>query len=144
MAYAVVVDAVARPPPSEWRMITLPVPELISCYFDDGFAPRLAAMRLRWPDDEAATTTGLWHFPQNVRLLDTLPERFGVRVHRTGRDAFEVCLLWNNVSLRWANVPRAELINSSLHPVLAAIGTDLDDLLNQPVVSSAEQRNRAA
>jgi hypothetical protein len=34
-------------------MMTLPAPEVIRCYFDDGFEPQFPAMRLRWPPDGA-------------------------------------------------------------------------------------------
>ncbi len=124
-------------------MRTLPAADVVSCYFDDGVAPRLAAMRLRWPDD-AGTNARLWRLPENVRLISTLPESFGVRIHRTASDAYEVCLLWNRITLHWAGIPRSQLLNSSLGTVLTSIGTDLDNLLNQPILSDAERLHRVA
>ena len=32
-------------------MRTLPAADVVACYFDDGFEPHLAAMRLRWPEE---------------------------------------------------------------------------------------------
>jgi hypothetical protein len=115
-------------------MRAFPEPEVISCYFDASFTPRLAAMCLRWPqDDEATTQACLWRLPEKVRLIDTLPERFGVRIQRVGDDVYDVALVWNRISLCWSAVPRRDLLNTSLGAVLAALGTDLDHLLAQPV-----------
>jgi hypothetical protein len=115
-------------------MKQLPSPELVSSYFHDGFTPLLGAMCLRWPEELDVTRSVPWHLPENVRLIDTLPERFGVRILRTGDDGYDVCLLWNRVSLRWTEVRRDDLLHSSLQPVLASLGTDLAHLLDQPVL----------
>jgi hypothetical protein len=116
-------------------MRALPEPEVVSCYFDDGFTPRLAAMCLRWPDDDEATTQAcLWRLPEDVRLLDVLPQRFGVRIQRVDTDAYDVALVWNHLSLCWSSLPRHEVVNSSLGQVLRALGTDLGNLLAQPVM----------
>ena len=98
-------------------MKQLPSPELVSSYIHDGFTPLLGAMCLRWPEEVDATRTVPWHLPENVRLIDTLPERFGVRILRTAEDGYDVCLLWNRVSLRWPEARREDLLHSS-QPVL--------------------------
>jgi hypothetical protein len=116
-------------------MIRFSSPEVVASYFADGFTPRLAAMQLCWPDPEDVQRTRLWRLPGNVRLLDTVPERFGIRILRHGEDCYEVSLLWNRVSLHEPAVSRAELLRSALGPVLAAVGTDLAHLLEQPVAA---------
>jgi hypothetical protein len=113
-------------------MRNFPEPEVVSCYFDDAFVPHLAAMHLRWPD-EGGNDTVLWHFPGNVRVISPLPDRLGLRIHRTGTDAYEIYLRWNSMSLHWQDTPRSQLVRSSIGPVLAALGTDLEHLLEQPL-----------
>lgn len=112
----------------------LPEPEVVSSYFEEAFTPLLGAMELRWPDEPERNRATLWHLPEGVRLIDTLPRWFGVRILRTDEDAYEVCLLWNHVALRWTNVCRADVLQSSLQPILASLGTDLAHLLDQPVL----------
>jgi hypothetical protein len=112
----------------------LPAPEVVSSYFDEAFTPLLGAMELCWPDEPDPTRATLWHLPEGVRLVDTLPRWFGVRILRTNDDTYDVCLLWNHVALRWTEACRADLLASSLQPILASLGTDLTHLLDQPVL----------
>jgi hypothetical protein len=125
-------------------MTTLPEPEIHECFFADGFTPRLAAMALRWPVEEVPAEACHWMLPENVRLLGAPPEQFGLRVVRTAVDAFTVCLLWNELCLRWVEVPRAELLQSTLVPLLDALGTDLNELLAQPISSVPPPVSQAA
>jgi hypothetical protein len=112
----------------------LPAPEVVSSYFDEAFTPLLGAMELHWPDEPELSRASLWQLPTGVRLIDTLPRWFGVRILRTNDDVYEVCLLWNHVALRWTDARRADLLQSSLQPILASLGTDLAHLLDQPVL----------
>jgi hypothetical protein len=122
---------------------TLPPPEVVRCYFDDGFAPRLPAMCLRW-DVEALGDERLWELPEGVTLVGPPPERFGVSIRRRGEDSYNVRLLWDRTCLTWDDVPRIQLLSSSLAPLLGAMGTDLWYLLDQPVRPGSVPRDRAA
>jgi len=121
---------------------TLPTPEVLRCYFDDAFAPRLPAMCLRW-DKEALGGERLWELPEGVTLLGPPPERFGVSIRRRGEDSYSVHVLWDRTCLTWGDLPRGQLLTSALAPLLGAMGTDLWYLLDQPVKSAAA-RDRAA
>ena len=116
-------------------MNRLPEPEVVSSYFDDGFAPRLAAMCLRWPNEPGCRRAVLWKLPDKVRLISPAPRRFGVRILRNADDSYDVCLVWDRLSLHWPNAQRAELIGSGMETVLAALGTELGHLLEQPIAA---------
>jgi hypothetical protein len=115
---------------------------VVRCYFDDGFAPRLPAMCLRW-DTGALGGERLWDLPEGVTLVGPPPERFGVSIRRCGSDSYNVRLLWDRTCLSWGDLPRAQILTSALAPLLGAMGTDLWYLLDQPVTSAA-QYDRAA
>lgn len=120
---------------------TLLKPEVLRCYFDDGFHPRLPAMCLRW---ENAARERLWELPDNVCLAGSPPERFGISIHRRTADTYTVRLLWNHTGLSWPALTRAELLGSALTPLLAAMGTDLWHMLDQPVSSETGLPRKAA
>ena len=107
----------------------LPEPEVIGCLFDDTFAPPLAVMRLHWPGAEPL----VWDVPGSVRLVGPPPPRFGLRIHRRDTDSYAVYLLWDRGSFLWPALSRREVLHTSLTPLLAAMGTDLAYLLDQPV-----------
>lgn len=125
-------------------MKTLPEPDVLGCYFDAGFSPHLAAMHLRWPALKTQRDHRLWDLPHGVRLRGPLPERFGVRVKHWADDAYAVCLVWDDLALRWANVSAAQLTGSALAEVLAALGTDVRDLLDQPIDAPVPARQSSA
>ncbi len=112
-------------------MNPLPVPHVATCYFDIGFVPPLAAMELRWPEPPAEPRH--WTLPSGEVLAGPLPARFGVRVRRQADDAYAVTLVWDSAYRQWYSLRRRELLASSLGPVLAALGTPLEHLLDQPV-----------
>ena len=109
---------------------TLPAPEVVRCYFDDGFEPPLPAMALRW---DAAAGEQTWELPEGVRIAGPAPQRFGVTVQRRGADTYAVRLLWDQTCLSWRALTRTQLLHSALAPLLEALGTDLWYLLDQPV-----------
>ena len=45
-------------------------------------------------------------------------------------------MLWNQLSLRWDHLTRAQIMASSLTVILNALGTDVWYLLNQPIESN--------
>jgi hypothetical protein len=116
---------------------TLPAPEVVRCYFDDGFAPPLPAMALRWDPDTPAAAEQVWELPEDVRVAGPAPRRFGVTVQRRGADTYAVRLLWDHTCLSWHALTRAQLLRSDLAPLLDALGTDLWYLLDQPVGDQA-------
>jgi hypothetical protein len=120
---------------------TLPEPEVLRCYFEDGFQPRLPAMSLHWED---GAQERLWELPDNVCLAGPPPERFGITIQRRALDTYAVRLLWNQTGLNWPALTRAELLGSALAPLLGAMGTDLWHLLDQPVSSESSLPRKAA
>ncbi len=122
---------------------TLPPPQVLRCYFDDAFTPRLPAMDLRW-DADLVGGERLWELPDGVALVGPPPERFGVSINRRGPDSYSVRLLWDRTSLTWDALPRFEVLTSALAPLLAAMGTDLWYLLDQPVRPGTVPCERAA
>ncbi len=112
-------------------LTTLPAPEVVRCYFDDGFGPPLPAMTLRWAPD-VADEERVWHLPEDVSVAGPPPRQFGITVRRRAADTYAVRLLWDRTALRWHALTRAQLLGSSLLPLLEALGTDLWYLLDQP------------
>ena len=84
---------------------TLPPPQVLRCYFDDAFTPRLPAMCLRW-DAELVGGERLWELPEGVTLVGPPPERFGVSISRRGSDSYNVRVLWDRTCLTWDALPR--------------------------------------
>jgi hypothetical protein len=117
-------------------------PQVVRCYFDDAFDSLVPAMCLRW--DETEAREDIWELPAGLRLVGPAPERFGVRVHRHSADGYAVRLLWDRTCLLWPTVTRRELMTSSLVPLLAAIGTDLWYLLDQPIEAESNVPFEAA
>jgi hypothetical protein len=110
----------------------LPQPELLGCYSDPGFTPPLAAMHLRWPDG-LGNTWQSWRLPRGEPLFATLPRRFGLLIRRQDDDAYAVSLVWDSTCRQWFALRRREILGSDIQPILAALGTPLDYLLEQPV-----------
>ena len=88
-------------------------------------------MQLRWRGDGASER--VWHLPKGVTIVSAAPTRFGMAIERVGDDAFTLRLTWNEVHFSWSRLRRADVMTSSLSLVLHALGTDLWDLLQQPV-----------
>jgi hypothetical protein len=124
-------------------MTTLPSPKVLRCYLEESFTLGLPAMCLRWECDANEVEEHQWELPEGVTLRGPLPERFGISIRRERKDAYRVRLLWDRTYLVWQDLPRAQILDSVLAPLLAAMGTDLWYLLEQPVQSS-EQPQRAA
>jgi hypothetical protein len=123
---------------------TLPEPEVVRCYFDDGFDPRVPAMCLRWRPESFGQTDRLWELPEGLCLAGPAPERFGVNIQRQSADSYAVQLLWDRTRLIWPDLNRAQLLTSCLAPLLGALGTDLWYLLDQPIEAERGSTCRAA
>jgi hypothetical protein len=114
-------------------MNALAEPEVLKCYFDEGFQPHLPAMRLRWRVDRGGPSERIWYLPDGVCLMGPAPEQFGVNIHRRAVDAYTIRLVWNKTRLSWPSLKRMEIMTSALAPLLEAMGTNLSFLLDQPV-----------
>jgi hypothetical protein len=125
-------------------MDPLPAPQVVRCYFDDGFQPRLAAMDLRWDPEVMKPAERLWYLPEGVCMVGPAPERFGISVTRRDTDSYAVRVLWDRTGLTWRSLTRAQLLTSALAPLLATLGTDLQSLLDQPRRAQAEMPRLAA
>jgi hypothetical protein len=123
----------------------LPTPQVLRSYFDDQFEPRLPVTCLRWQEDPSEEADAVaWDLPGGVRLEGPPPRCFGWGVHRHGPDAYAVRMLWDRTGFTWASLTRAELLRTALVPLLAALGTDLANLLDQPVRPQRRPRPGAA
>jgi hypothetical protein len=122
----------------------LPAPEVIRCYFDEGFQPHLPAMWLRWDADALGRSDRLWYLPEGVCLEGPPPERFGVNLQRLDTDDYAVRLLWNQSRLSWSSLTRVQLLTSALGPILRSLGTELRYLLDQPVKTEGGLVRKAA
>jgi hypothetical protein len=125
-------------------MDSLPAPEVIRCYFDEGFQPHLPAMLLRWKALSGGRPERLWYLPEGICLEGPAPERFGITIQRQDADAYTVRLLWNQSRLSWSALTRVQLLTSALAPLLKALDTDLRYLLDQPVKTEVGLGRKAA
>jgi len=112
----------------------LPQPEILDCFFDTSAEPHLLAMHLRWHGSHGQPRQA-WQLPHRERVSGDLPRQFGIEVHRHAEDAYDVQLLWDQHRLHWVALSREEILKSDLVNVLAALRTDMQFLLNQPVAS---------
>jgi hypothetical protein len=125
-------------------MPTLPAPEVVRCYVDTGFQPHFPAMRLRWDPGAFGAAERLWYLPEDVCLTGPAPEAFGVTIQRRAADSYAVRVLWNRMCFSWAGLKRVQLLTSALAPLLRAMGTDLWQLLEQPVAAEVSLPAEAA
>jgi hypothetical protein len=115
--------------------------EVVRCYFDETFDPPLPAMILEW---DGGAPERLWELPEGFTFCGPAPRHFGVSIRRLSRDDYAVRLLWDRTSIIWQSLSRVQLLTSALHPLLAALGTELRDLLDQPIQPPLRQLQRAA
>lgn len=111
-------------------------PEVVGCFFERAFDPPLWGLELRWPRETLAADRS-WHLPDGMLLHGPVPTRFGITVHRLHADRYQVRLMWDGRCLQWNGLTRQALLSSSLSPLLAALGTDLAYLLDQPAEAAA-------
>src|SRR6266404_6334165 len=74
-------------------------PEVVRSYFDTTVQPQIAAMDLRWDPDAPGVADRTWHLPDGVSVKGPAPEQFGVTIQRRGPNAYQVRVLWNQLSL---------------------------------------------
>ena len=109
----------------------LPVPEIVSCTFPTNVQPTMPALRLTWP----ATVCGerLWTLPCGAHRKGPPPSLFGIVIRRTAADRYALRLIWDETYLDWRQLRRRDLKDCSLREIVAALGTTLDDMLDQPI-----------
>ncbi len=121
-------------------MATLPKPEIVGCHYEDVFQPRLAAMFLDWKGEAAAKQHRPWHLPEGLTVTGPAPVRFGIYVQRYDLDRYTVRLVWNRTHLAWGALTGPQLLDSCLPALLAAMGTDFQYLLDQPITQAESSR----
>ena len=82
------------------RMSNFLEPDVLGCFFDEGFSPPLAAMRLRWLSNSFRSRR-TWHFPVGMHCVGPAPEFFGIHISRRGANKYHVSLLWDEVRCCW-------------------------------------------
>jgi hypothetical protein len=100
-------------------------------------------MQLRWPAAEAEAVRP-WALPGGEVLHAALPRRFGLLIRRQAEDAYALSLVWDSACKQWFSLRRHEIAGSALGGVLAALGTSLDYLLDQPVGAADQTLTSAA
>src|SRR5947209_2942043 len=115
----------------------LPIPQIRTCEFEEILQPRVAAMQLDW-SGHAAGEHRSWHLPGCLTLGGPTPGRFGIHIYRHAPDGYAVHLVWNQTHLVWRSLARRHLQESCLGALLAAMGTDLQEILDQPVAGAGE------
>src|SRR5260370_37376266 len=123
-------------------MDALPRPEVLRRFTDAACQPPLAALSLRW--GASALADRLWELPENICLTGPAPERFGFSIARHGDDSYGLRVLWNRTLLSWPDLTRVQILTSALAPLLAALGTDLWQLLAEPARATLRMPRLAA
>jgi hypothetical protein len=119
-------------------------PQIISCDHEDIFQPQSSVMMIDWRDDPRAARPRVWDLPGGIMVCSPAPVRFGLFIQRRDVDHYAVRLIWNHMSLSWQGLERRQLQDCCLHSLLAAIGTDLEYLLEQPVIESQQRSSDQA
>jgi hypothetical protein len=120
---------------------SLSAPEVVRCYFDESFDPPLPAMILDWV---GGPPERLWELPEGFTHCGPAPRHFGISIRRLSRDDYAVRLLWDRTSIIWQSLSRMQLLASALHNLLGSLGTDLREMLDQPIQPPARRLQRVA
>lgn len=112
--------------------IPLPEAEVLSCVFTQQVEPHMPALRLRWPD--AALTPRLWNLPAGDSRLGPPPTQFGIVLRRIATDRYYLRLIWNDHYMDWRHLRRQDIRETCIGSLLQAIGTNLEDMLDQPLM----------
>src|SRR5688572_29685531 len=96
----------------------LPKPEVQRCFLDRRFEPAMSVMELCWDPTGHGVMERQWCFPDGIVLKGSAPEVFGVSIHRSGDDAYQMRMLWNRLALSWDGLTRAEIMATTLPALL--------------------------
>ena len=124
-------------------MPPLSEPDLVSCLVIEDVVPHMLAMRLQWPDDES-TGPQIWDLPGNLQQFGPAPDCFGIMLHRTAFDGYDLRLWWDGVHFSWPHLPRRVIEESCLGRLLTSLGSDLSFMLDQPVRGETQPAAKAA
>src|SRR5262249_25108290 len=119
---------------------TLPTVEVVRTYFDEAFDAQAPIRVLRWSDAQGER---LWELPEGLTITGPAPRGFGFQVRRLGPDSYSARVAWDRTYLAWPSLSKVDLLSSCLAPLLAALGADLWQLLDQPA-TAPRLRLRAA
>lgn len=122
-------------------MKTLPAPTIGRCWQEEIFLASVSALELDWAEGSVDEESRTWAFPEGVQVSGPPAKRFGALVYRVDEDDYAVHIVWNQTHFAWNSVSRRQLEESCLGGVLASLGTDLQYLLDQPVIRSGNRTN---
>jgi hypothetical protein len=125
------VDHCAYPQPVLQRDPVVTMPRILGCFFDIGFMPPIAVMLLQW-EDPCSLDVHHWTLPNGEHITGAWPRRFGIRIRRQAEDAYHFMLVWDSTYRQWFSLRRKEILGSAIETILAALGSQLNDLLDQP------------
>jgi hypothetical protein len=109
----------------------LPAPQVVSCAFPSHVQPTMPALRLNWPVSMQADR--FWALPCGAHKAGPPPALFGIVIRRTATDRYTLRLIWDDTYLDWRQLRRHDLKGSCLGAIVAALGTSLDEMLDQPI-----------
>lgn len=110
-----------------------PQVQVVGCSFVEEVQPAVPVLLLRWQEDHRTPARMSWRLPGGIRWTGPWPRRFGVTILRSGHDAYQVRLIWDELYWVWSALPATELRRSAIAQVLAALGTDMHVVLAQPI-----------
>jgi hypothetical protein len=110
----------------------LPPAQIVRKFFDEAFDRQAPVWALRW-DEAPGEADRLWELPEGLCVVGPPPRRFGIHLKRHGADGYAVRLQWDRSLLSWPALTRVELLGSCLAALLAAVGSDLWAMLDQPL-----------
>ena len=119
-------------------------PRIVRCLFDHSLEPHLVALELDWQGTPWAAGQRTWTLPGGWQYVGGPPRRFAIDVVRLAANSYRVRLVWNQVQVQWSQLERHQILHTSLSEVLAALGTDLAYLLDQPIPEQVPAALRAA
>jgi hypothetical protein len=72
--------------------MNLPRPKIKRCCIENNADASVSCMELQWDLDAPGIMERAWHLPDGVVLQGPAPARFGIIVHRIGKDSYRVRL----------------------------------------------------
>lgn len=109
--------------------------EQVPFYADQNSCPRLAAMSLEWTGrTDEVNNDKTWAMPLGAVLVGPMPKRFGIQLLRMAEDSYLLNLVWDRTAMAWTGLKRDEIRACCLGDLLLDLGSDLDYMLEQPVV----------
>jgi hypothetical protein len=107
--------------------------QVLGCSFVEEVQPAMPVLLLRWQEDHRSPARMSWRLPGGIRWTGPWPRRFGVTILRSGPDSYQVRLIWDELYWLWSELPATELRRSAIAQVLAALGTEMQVVLAQPI-----------